>query len=675
MCVGSTALAPESKPHTLLRLKMRSNPLRHVNTALTTIPLTVLLLCSFATQVAARSTLETQRDLFIKAEAALKSGNPTAYRKHYARLKDYPLRPYLDFKRGAGQLSALTAPQAGALLTHLGGTPLAARLRTRWLLHLASKQAWRTFLAFYEPVTNVEARCHSAEALLRSGKLKDALKQARPLWRHGRSRPKACDPVFKALLSTGALTADDIWKRFELAVHKGNTKLAGYLSKRLPAARRPQATRWLALRAKPTRIAELLPAADLPDQSLTRYAMRRLAFADSDAASALWAKLRVRPGYALSTRTANDGHVGLGLALDHDTRAFKWLASLPDAVSDTLREWRVRSAIRTDDWAGVAASIARLTPPQQRTHRWRYWRARADIALGRRNQGEKQFAKLATARDYHAFLAADQLNLPYALNHQPTRVKQTVTNQVSSMPGMLRIRELLLLDRQNAARSEWNFWLKGRSPQQVSAAAQLVSAWKWPTAAIMGLARVKRFGDLELRFPVKYRAQVERNAAKLSLAPSWIMAVIRQESAFVSDARSRVGARGLMQIMPATGKQLARGLGLRLARPDGLLDPSLNLLFGANYLAQLKEQFGGQIALATAAYNAGPHRVESWLPNKHLAADQWVETIPFKETRRYVQRVLEYDIIYRARLGLPMRRLSERLPAVQTAPAEDSDRL
>jgi soluble lytic murein transglycosylase len=657
------------------RVEMRPNSLGHLIAALKIMPIAVLLLHGFVLKVAASDVLDAQRSVFLEAEAALKSGKQPRYQKLYQQLADYPLQPYLDFKHAAGRLKSLTPAQVQALLVRLEATPMAARLRNRWLVQLAGNREWRKFLAFHTPVRDVEVRCHYAQALLRTGKQKSAAAQAQALWRHGSSRPRACDAVFKTLLSTGALTNEDIWIRFNLAVRAGNTRLAQYLTKRLPAARQAQAARWLALRAQPARVAELQPAADLPDQTLTRYALRRLALADSDAATALWMKLRQRSGYGVPTRTANDGHIGLGLALDHDARAFGWLASLPDAVSDSLREWRVRSAIRSSNWAGVQASIARLTPAQQRTHRWRYWQARADIALGRRNEGQKQLANLATARDYHAFLAADRMDLAYSLNHRPARVKRTVSATVSGAPALLRIRELLILDRLNAARSEWNLWLDGRTPQQVSVAAHLVSEWQWPTAAIIGLARVKRFGDLKLRFPVKYRAQVERNAAKLALAPSWIMAVVRQESAFASNARSRVGARGLMQIMPATGKQLARGLGLRLPRADSLLEPSLNLLFGSNYLAQLKQQFGGQIALATAAYNAGPHRVKRWLPDAALAADQWIETIPFKETRRYVQRVLEYDIIYRARLGLPMGRLSERLPDVNRASAEVSDRL
>ena len=215
------------------------------------------------------------------------------------------------------------------------------------------------------------------------------------------------------------------------------------------------------------------------------------------------------------------------------------------------------------------------------------------------------------------------------------------------------------------ARREWYYATRALDKGELRAAALIARENGWLDQAIFTLAKTGYWDDLKLRFPLKYRELVSSEAESNALDMAWIYAVIRQESAFMHDARSQVGAMGLMQLMPSTARTVARKV-LKRKSPAKreIISPALNIALGSAYLKQLKQQLGDNPVLATAAYNAGPHRVNKWLPAGSLSADIWVELVPFKETRRYLRRVLSYMVIYDKRLGREPRRLKERMKPV-----------
>nr|WP_305910209.1 transglycosylase SLT domain-containing protein [Methylomarinum sp. Ch1-1]MDP4520939.1 transglycosylase SLT domain-containing protein [Methylomarinum sp. Ch1-1] len=191
-------------------------------------------------------------------------------------------------------------------------------------------------------------------------------------------------------------------------------------------------------------------------------------------------------------------------------------------------------------------------------------------------------------------------------------------------------------------------------------AAKLAQHWQWDQVAIFTIAKAKYWDDVDLRFPVKYLDQVKVNARLHELDPAIVFGLIRRESAFNEKARSPVGARGLMQIMPRTGRQIARDLKEQWRSAQSLFNPEVNVKYGTYYYKKLLQQFNGHYALAAAAYNAGPHRVEGWLPDENaVAADIWIETIPFKETRAYVSAVLTYALIYQQRMQRNMLKIKD----------------
>jgi soluble lytic murein transglycosylase len=199
----------------------------------------------------------------------------------------------------------------------------------------------------------------------------------------------------------------------------------------------------------------------------------------------------------------------------------------------------------------------------------------------------------------------------------------------------------------------------------LQAAAKLAERYGWHDRAIFTLARTGYWDDLELRFPLEHAALVKHNAELQGIDIAWVFAVMRQESAFMSNARSHAGAMGLMQLMPSTARQVAKNV-LKTPPPrrQDLFEPDTNIALGSAYLKQMKGRLGDSAVLATAAYNAGPHRVTRWLPEETLPADIWIELVPFKETRGYLKRVLAYTVIYEKRMGRQPKRLEQRLHPV-----------
>ena len=367
-------------------------------------------------------------------------------------------------------------------------------------------------------------------------------------------------------------------------------------------------------------------------------------------------------------RTRISRAIGLAFARRHDERAIGWLGRVPHADADRqVREWRISASVLHGRWDQALELVAALEESERESDRWRYWSGRALAALGRESEANAPYAAAARGRGFYAFLAADRIDSPYAFDDTPLEIPTEAIAALAAEPAMRRTRELLALERRADARREWQHVIRDMGDDERAVAAKLAEHWGWHGRAALTIARTEHRDDLALRFPLAYRDAVKGEAAARGVEPPLVFAVVRQESAFVPDARSPAGALGLMQIMPSTGRQLARRLGERPRGRAVLLDPDTSVRYGSAYLAWLLERFGGNQLLASAAYNAGPRRVQSWLPEvAPVEADRWVENVPFTETRRYVRRIMAYTAIYQHRLGLPVERLSDRLAPIPT---------
>jgi soluble lytic murein transglycosylase len=276
------------------------------------------------------------------------------------------------------------------------------------------------------------------------------------------------------------------------------------------------------------------------------------------------------------------------------------------------------------------------------------------------------FRELAVERSYYGFLSADELSLAYAFGNTQFVADEAKIAELQARPDLIRARELFLVGLDGRGRSEWDAVISYFDADDKTQAAILAHRWGWHSRAIAAAANIGDYDDLSLRYPLPYSATFQQYAEDANISPQWAYGVARSESLFMRDVRSSAGAIGLMQLMPATGKKVAKEIQLPYSGLNTLTDPASNIRLGTSYLGQMAERYGGNRVLATAAYNAGPHRVDAWLPESgEIDARAWIENIPFNETRGYVRRVLAAETIFHWRMTGEVRRLSDELLLVR----------
>ncbi|MBI1731365.1 MAG: transglycosylase SLT domain-containing protein [Gammaproteobacteria bacterium] len=625
--------------------------------------------CTAAAPVCADEALRSERQRYLEAQKALRKGNLSQYRLLLATLSDYPLYPYLLYDYLRPRLVQIDSDEVVAFLRNHADMPAAEELRADFLKLLARRQQWETLLEVYVPQADVEMRCFQLLARLRLGKEEYLMEDARSVWLSGESQPPQCDPVFARLEHSGLLIEDTIWARIKLAMEKGNLSLAQWLSRRLTPADQAWFARWLDLHRNPGRLSG---TSGWPDTELTRnillHAANRLTQQDVGRSWAAWLSLRGTYAftpeqigaaeYAMTLRAAQTGH----------KLSRELLSQLDNEhVDEKLFHERVVLALREQDWNALLDWTTGIPPAADEIRGpWLYWRGRALESTGQSEEARDYFQRAAQQRDYYGFSAFDRLGSPYILNHSPLPEDPETRNQVLRTPGVQRAHELFAIGQYTLARSEWSHALENMTSYQMQTAATLAHSWGWYDRALVTLNRAESYDDLVVRFPMAYRDGLEKHAGQRDLDLAWVFSLVRQESAFVEDARSSAGALGLMQVMPATGRQTARVLGWKNFSPAQLTQSTTNIPIGTAYLHQMLNHFDGNIVLATAAYNAGPGNVSRWLPPSGCSEpDMWIEQIPFTETRKYVQRILYFASIYDWRLGNDVTPIRERSAPVR----------
>ncbi len=589
------------------------------------------------------------RQLFLQAEQAVKERDELVYRRLAKQLQDYPLYPYLQYQWLKQNLD--DAQQVRQFLQQHQATRYAPLLRSRWLYHLARNKNWDAFLEYYRGGGDTRLQCYYRRAQFHTGKRDEALAGAADLWAVGKSQPKACDPLFAQLKKSSLFTTALLWKRFQAAMQNHNTRLAKYVKKLMPSSAQRTASLWLKLHHNPARyLPELLKHDDIAQApAIFVHAVKRLASRDVQRAVEWWDANQQRFDLTTTQRNNTQTRLAMKLAYENHPEAYQRLAALPDADYRS-KTWRIRVALAEQNWERVIESINALSDEQKRQEKWQYWLARAYEETGEQELADSLYAELSVKRDFYAYLAADKLGRRYQLADRPLDILPQQIAEIRKLQGVQAARELLALDREELARQEWWHIIRQLNSSQILAAAKLAQQWRWHDVAIFTIARVEYWDDVELRFPLGYTEEIHKHALVHDLEPAILFGITRRESAFNKVARSPVGARGLMQLMPKTARYVARQMGERWHGVKALLEPDNNLKYGAWYYQYLLKKFDGNYAAALAAYNAGPHRVKKWLPEESLPADIWIETIPFRETRDYVTSVLVYAMIYKQRL-------------------------
>lgn len=600
---------------------------------------------------------------FLHAEQALAQGRIEQALSVMARIEDYVLTPYLELAWAEQQLGELPHERIAQILERHHDLPIAWRLRRAWVDRLATERQWPLLLRHHVDEEHPSSACHVAHALAQLGRTHEAWNKVAALWQTAQSLPDICDPALDAWRAAGQLTPDLAWARAALALGAGNTALARYLTRYLEAEDASLFERWIALRSAPDGLAELAREGGLEQprkRALILDVFARAARRDTANAQRLWTALANQPIDATLLATMRE-QVGEVLARNGDPQALQWLDA---AGSASALDWRAIAALRTGQWRIVADSVDAMPADEAASERWRYWQGRAWRALGD-VRGEDALRALARERSYYGFLAADHAGTPYMLRDLPTDTDAATLEAVQQDPAARRAREWLALGRSVEARREWDRLVARSGTAEQRAAAVLAHRWDWHDAAIRSAAAARSWDDLALRFPLAHPEPVRVAANQSALPASRIYAVIRQESAFMHDVRSSAGALGLMQLMPATAREVARRANIPHAGTRDLINPTHNLRLGSLYMARLEQQYRGHTVLATAAYNAGPGRVRGWLPASNaMDSDLWIELVPFNETRGYLRAVLAYQIIYARRLGEDALRLRDLMPPV-----------
>lgn len=631
-----------------------------------------LLLAVFAPalSVAGQLGLQESRDAYRLIKAEFRHGVTTTFLRERQALAAYPLYPELEYQYLSLGMSLNRRAEVDAFLAGHDGLWQARQLRQTWLKLLYTGRQWSSMEEYFRPAEATTAlRCQYHHAQYLAGKREVALREGLQLWLVGVSQPRECDPLFKLLADEQVITEEAGWQRLVDATRRNDYGLAKYLLPVLGSGKYlPPAESILMLHTHPEQVGQYQ---ELLTQwpgilHIVEQALAQLARRDAPLALRHWQEYRLAHQFDDQTQSRMLDHLVKGLYQQgQPEQALAYLnANLPLA-DDRLLDWRLQILLRSGDWAALGRWLAALPANKAGEERWQYWRARTlllqDQDPNRHPQALATLGKLAPLRSFYGFLASDQLRQPCQMQHEPVAVEDGEWEKMEQRPGMRRAREHLYHQEYISANREWLAATTGLDNAQLLVAAQVAQHWQWTQQVILTLGKAAYWNDIEMRFPLVYQPQFTGQAEKLDLPLPLLFAVSRQESAFAPFVTSPAGARGLMQLMPGTALEVARRYGIPYQRTQDLFDPELNIRLGAHYYKNMLQRFDGNRILATAAYNAGPHRVARWLGESKgkLPFDAWIEVIPFRETRQYVQNVLVYSVIFAHRLGRDAPLLSE----------------
>lgn len=632
---------------------------------------TLAISCAIAA-VPGSDHLLAQRERFPLVLEAAQHAPDIFWRKLAVGLEDYPLYPYLQLAALQQRMHQLTRKDVDTFLTAWPDSLPAQTLRTAFLHELAQRDDWKEFLDLYTASgQSTELQCAALQARLALGKTPDFDHDIAPLWLSASALPSACDAAVTWAQQQGKLTPMLIWQRIDLAARAGHADLVTTLASLLEGTQRDAAERMAAAIGDPA--AALQQADAWPDAEHARAAATvafvRLARRDSDTAEERWTALSPHFHFAAEQRHLILRTIAVYRAADYAPDALQRLAELPAAANDDAsREWRVRVAVAAQEWKAALAGLDALSDTQKADARWRYLRARVLVKLGQTEAATSVFESVAREANFHGFLAADWLKQPYTICPTQLHGDARTDAALERDPNLARAFELFAINQLADARREWDFALPRLNPDQRRAAAALASKFGWYDRAIYAFNHGDDLQLYALRFPLAQRKHIQAYAQAAEIDPSWAYAIIRAESAWTSDAHSGANAWGLMQLLPGTARQLAKVENVSFTGAAALLDPDLNIRLGTRYLGNMALRYDGSPMLATAAYNAGSNPVGRWINARdRLEPDFFIETIPYKETRDYVARVLAFSVIYDWRLHGKVLPLASRLPRIGQA--------
>ncbi|ERT13364.1 murein transglycosylase [Photorhabdus temperata] len=609
----------------------------------------------FVSVAANADSLDDQRQRYQQIKQAWDASDMAEVARLMPTLKDYPLYPYLKYRELTQDLALVTPEQIRGFIDSNPNLPPARSLSSRFINELAHREDWRGLLAFSPTAPkSITSRCNYYFAKWATGEEQVAWQGAKDIWLNGRSLPASCDKLFDVWQQAGYLSAELILQRISLALKAGNTSLVSYLAKRLPLGYKSISDGLIKLQDDPATVSVFADNTGPTDftRVATLTAFSLLARQDPDQARVIIPSIARAQKMNDSERQRLNDIVAWQLMGDVNDEQEKWRDDvIRDSQSVSLLERRVRLALGHADEPGLAQWIKLLPLANQNKEEWRYWRANILLAQGNKSEGEAILRKLTEGRGFYPMVAAQRLNIRYPLTIN-TAEKPDAT--IASMSEVQRVRELIYWQMDNLARIEWSYLVASQNRSKQQQLARYAFNQKWAALSVQATITGKMWDHLEERFPLAWQQEFSRFTSGKGISQSYAMAIARQESAWNPQASSPVGAMGLMQVMPGTAADTVKQNDIQgYVNSSQLMNPLTNIEIGTAYLESVYQRFGHNRILASAAYNAGPARVDRWLSDSggRLDAIAFIESIPFAETRSYVKNVLAYDVFYSNFIG------------------------
>lgn len=587
-----------------------------------------------------------------------------------------PLAAYWEMRT---RLDTASSSEIRSFLNTYAGSYYEDRLRNDWLQQLGKRRDWATFTAEYPRFRmrdDREVRCYALATEAMNSKA-DVAEEALRLWYAQREADDGCTYVAEHLHSGRQIQALDLWRKARIAMD-ANRPRAAQAAVDIEA---PRLSEQVALiHADPAKyLDKRILAITRSRKELAVLALIRLAAKDPDEAADLLSR---RWSIQLSAEERNWtwAVIGKQAAQKLQDNAASYFAKVQkdNDLNDDLLAWKVRAALRQGQWPQVLSATQAMSADARKDPAWVYWRARALLTTGtsegQRQEGQRQEAQsllrqIASVRGFYEQLALEDLGQAISVPERPSALTPQEKAAALINPGLQRALYAIQLGLRPEGNREWNYSTNlhtpgGMNDRELLAAADLACQRQVWDRCINTSERTKDVIDFDQRFPMPLRETVVRRAGEIRLDPAYVYGLIRQESRFVMDARSHVGASGLMQVMPATAKWTAKKIGMTGFTPDQITDREVNVAIGTGYLKLVLDDFEGSMPMATAAYNAGPSRPRSWRNGPVLDAAIWAENIPFLETRDYVKKVLSNTTNYAAILTRQPQSLKARLGSV-----------
>ena len=613
------------------------------------------------------ATLDPQETAFLAARGAFDASSRARLVTLAPKLKGHLLESYVEYWQLFLRLPAAPAEDVRDFLSRYPNTMLAGQLRADWLKVLGKSGRWDVFQAEYPALSadDPDATCYM---LLGRWNREDASVNTdfKTFWNAPRELPEGCTTLARAMLKAGRLDAREVWTRFRLLVDAELLGAARRSMEFLPRGEAIEAQRLNAVIRAPIRFLRN-PQVNLfktADRELFIAALTLAADGDPRVAAGFWSESRRE-----SFSTADQKTVWLMLATSgarrHVPEALDWFREAGDAaLGDEQLAWRARIALRTGKWAEVRSSIERMSQAAKSNPTWIYWYGRAERGLGNPLEAEGYFGRIAGEHHFYGRLAAEELGIAFRIPHRAPFPNEEEIADVAAVPGLRRALALYRLDMRTEATREWLWTIRGMDDRRLLAAAELARRNEAWDRAISTADKTVHVHDFSVRYLAPYREVLAQQARKRDLEEPWVLGVVRQESRFITGAKSSAGATGLMQVMRPTAKWVAERMRMKDFSQGRLHQPEMNAALGTYYLKHVLDQFDGIPVLAAAAYNAGPTRARLWRGSVPVEGAIFAETIPFGETRDYVKKVMTNTVYYSAVLGSQQTPLKTRLGTV-----------